>query len=331
MIEINSGIRIGSDIIIDPTRKHPRAFVSHAHSDHLRNHNIIHATEITIRLARSRVSKFTAVPLEYGKTYAFDSAKIRPEPAGHILGSAQFIIDWLNCRIVYTGDFKLGHNETCRPAQIHECDILFMDTTFGRGDFSFPDYQFLTQKLLEFVDACLHKSTIPVIYAYTLGKSQEVMKILGDNGFRTYVTPETYEYAQIYREHGVSIENFEIMGESYPENGAVILPPSSRHIPEVIYRARKKTCFVSGWAMSGNKFISGRFDEAIPLSDHASYEQLLEYVEVARPKKIFCLFGFQEIVDDLKRRGYDAARASLAGPKNRQNSDLFIKDLFSTS
>jgi putative mRNA 3-end processing factor len=328
LIELSYGIKFANDLIIDPTRKQSAAVVSHAHSDHLRRHNCIFATAPTLEFAKLYIGKFKAVTLEYGKTYRFGKCKIRPEPAGHILGSAQFVVDYAGHRIVYTGDFKLSPNDTCAPAKIHECDILFLDTTFGKKQFNFPDYNYLKQRLAEFVDSCLYSGYIPVIYAYNLGKAQEVMKILGHAGFFTYASKEAYAYAEIHRRFGVDIVNFYSLDDTPPENGAIILPPQSKYSTEIFPNHPKRTCFVSGWAMNRKHIGSYLVDEAIPLSDHASYNDLIRYVETAKPKKIYCLFGFKDIVDDLKYRGYNAVKATLFNRKGVVKNVLSELDLF---
>jgi putative mRNA 3-end processing factor len=318
LIELNCGIRVGDHIHIDPTRKKEAAFVSHAHSDHLRNHQRIYGTASTLALAKHRIGDFNGTPLEYGKSYHFGDDRIRLESAGHILGSAQFIIEHDGQRIVYTGDFKLGHNDICPPAQIHACDILFMDTTFGRKMFNFPDVAYSKKRILEFVEACLHSNQIPVIFAYSLGKSQEVMKILGDNGFYSYAPADSCRFADIYNKYGVSIVNYRPLDDSYPEHGAVVVPPSTKFVLDMFPGFRKKTCLVSGWALNKSHINFGWVNEAIALSDHASYNELIEYVEKANPKKIYCLFGFNDIVEDLKYRGFNASKATLANQKNRE-------------
>jgi hypothetical protein len=323
LIELNSGIRIGKELIVDPTRIQKAAVVSHAHSDHLKKHKMIYATAPTLELSRNMIGDFNGVPLEYGRTYKFDGATLRPEPAGHILGSAQFVIDYKSYRIVYTGDFKLSPNDTCEPAGIHECDILFLDTTFGMKRFVFPDYTYVKQRLAEFVEASIHTGSIPVIYAYSTGKAQEAMRILGDAGFQTYVVPQAYANAEIHNRYGFKIKNHHVLSDDFPEDGAIIVPPNFKYVDDLFPGYRKRTCFVSGWALYPGYIRMQYVDEYIPLSDHASYHDLLRYVELSRPRKIYCLFGFGEIVDDLKYRGYNAVKATLA---NRNKVGRYVLD-----
>ena len=328
MIELNGGIRFGNSIVLDPTRIQPAAIVSHAHSDHLKRHKMIYGTSATLDLSGISIGSFEGIHQEYGATSKIGECSVRLEPAGHILGSSQTIIDYQDYRVVYTGDFKLAQNDTCTPAEIHKCDILFIDTTFGKKIFDFPDYNYIKQRLLEFVEASLYKGFIPVIFAYNLGKAQEVMKIIGDAGFNTYVTELAAKYAEIHKKHGVDIKNYCTLNSKYPENGAVIMPPSSKTFDEFYPAYRKRTCFVSGWALYRSYIRFRGVDEYIPLSDHASYNDLIRYVETARPDKIYCLFGFKDIVDDLKYRGFNAVKATIA---NRNGVDRYVleeTDLF---
>jgi hypothetical protein len=73
---------------------------------------------------------------------------------------------------------------------------------------------------------------------------------------------------------------------------------------------------------------SASYDEHIPLSDHASYNDIIRYVEAAKPTKVYCLFGFEDIVTDLKRRGFNAVRATLANRQGVSRQVLSEFDLF---
>ena len=47
-------------------------------------------------------------------------------------------------------------------------------------------------------------------------------------------------------------------------------------------------------------------DVAIPLSDHADYDDLFETVEMVQPKVVFCTHGPKSFVDDLRKAGHNA-------------------------
>ena len=68
---------------------------------------------------------------------------------------------------------------------------------------------------------------------------------------------------------------------------------------------------LTGWAL--DERVKSRFpvDEFIPLSDHCDFAELLAYVEIARPKKVYTFHGRPEFAERLRRRGYDAEHLPL--------------------
>ncbi len=60
-------------------------------------------------------------------------------PAGHILGSAQIIMDYNDTRIIAAGDYKRAADPTCQPFQPVPCDIFITEATFGLPVFRQPD------------------------------------------------------------------------------------------------------------------------------------------------------------------------------------------------
>jgi hypothetical protein len=64
-------------------------------------------------------------------------------------------------------------------------------------------------------------------------------------------------------------------------------------------------CTATGWA--GTFFTRG-VQRTFPLSDHADYNQLMEYVERASPRRVHTMHGFAaEFARQLQRKGWDAA------------------------
>ena len=47
-------------------------------------------------------------------------------------------------------------------------------------------------------------------------------------------------------------------------------------------------------------------DEMIGLSDHADFGELLEYVQRARPRKVYTVHGDAAFAGYLRQRGFDA-------------------------
>jgi putative mRNA 3-end processing factor len=57
-------------------------------------------------------------------------------------------------------------------------------------------------------------------------------------------------------------------------------------------------------------------DAAFPLSDHADYDELLEYVRMTGAKTVWTHHGFvDEFARDLRRLGYQAEPLRTPGPQ----------------
>ena len=60
------------------------------------------------------------------------------EPAGHILGSAQVVLEHGGCRAVVSGDYKRRFDPTCPPFTPVKCDVFITEATFGLPVFRHP-------------------------------------------------------------------------------------------------------------------------------------------------------------------------------------------------
>lgn len=327
MARIEYGIRFGEHFAVDPTRKSELAVVSHAHSDHLKAHGRIIATPPTLELARLGYKKFAGQPLNYHREIELGPARVTLAPAGHMLGSAQVLVDWRGERIVYTGDFKLEENQTCEKAEIFPCDTLLIDTTYGQPHYKFPPFSECRERLLEFVTKNLRKKVIPVVLAYSFGKAQEAMKILGDEGIAVDAYKTAFEAAEVYGRHGADIGNAHLLEERPKSGRAVIIPPGGFRYIDPRGWGRFKTCFLSGWTLDRNYGSRGGNGFGIPFSDHASFDDIIRYVETARPKKVYTLFGPPDIAEYLRRIGFKAEAVDLNSGRSigraAANMDLF--------
>ena len=322
------GIRFGEHFAVDPTCKSELAVVSHAHSDHLRAHTRLIATSPTIDMARLSYKRVEGTPLEYHQKIQLGPAVVELAPAGHMLGSAQVIIEWEGEKIVYTGDFKLEENLTCPKAEIHGCDALLIDATYGRPRYKFPTLNECKEMLLDFVSNTLSAGQTPIILAYSIGKSQEAMKILGDEGFEVEAQNKAFDAAEIYVRHGVEIRNLHRLDEKPTPGRVVIMAPGTLRYLNTYGWPKYRTCFLSGWTIDKVYGPYGRNGYGIPFSDHAGFDDIVRYVEEARPRRVFTLFGPPDMAEFLCRLGYKAEAAHLnsghsVSPRKETNLELF--------
>ena len=329
-IEYSRGIHIkGMDLWLDADGVVDFSFISHAHIDHVAKHKRILATPQTARLYENRLGKTEAKILKFNQPCRLKGARIELFPSGHVLGSAQIIIEKGGVRLVYTGDFKLRRGWTAEKAEIKECDILIMESTFGLPHYVFPSRQEVEKQIVDFVEENLSHNRTPVILAYTLGKAQEAMKLLGNKGFKLSVHVSIGKIASVYREFGVKFRNYVPYSPESLKGRVLIVPPWAKNSRMVSNIPRKRTAVLTGWAMDARAKNWHGADKLFPLSDHADFSELLEYVRRANPAKVYTVHGFSEFVDHLREEGFDAEELKKTKKSFKFSKELLLNyDLF---
>src|SRR5256885_5695853 len=131
----------GTELYLDSRSPRARCFVSHAHSDHLGEHEEALATPATRALAEYRIGVRRVTELPYDLDFDFcPQTRLRLLPAGHVHGSAMVHVTRPEGTLLYTGDFKLRECLTVERARTAEADVLVMESTFGLPLFRFPPW-----------------------------------------------------------------------------------------------------------------------------------------------------------------------------------------------
>jgi Cft2 family RNA processing exonuclease len=86
----------------------------------------------------------------------------------------------------------------------------------------------------------------------------------------------------------------------------LLLPPYLRRSPMLERLPRRRTAFLSGWAIDPETVHRYGVDEAIPFSDHADFDELLDYVRQAAPSQVLTVHGPPEFAAHLRTLGYRA-------------------------
>jgi Cft2 family RNA processing exonuclease len=297
------------DLWIDSMRPRARCYVSHGHSDHAREHDTIVTTPANAAVCRSRFAR--ACDFEehrFNEPWDEGEHRLTLFPAGHVLGSAQLLIEGESGRFVYTGDFKLARSYTCEPPEVKRCDVLLMECTYGRPQYVFPSRDEVEEQLVAFATDALAAGCAPVLMAYSLGKAQEAMAILGKAGIALTVHGAVHAIAQVYAAAGVHMPAYERYdATTYDGASALIWPPSGKTLPKALRGKPARTAMLSGWALDANAPFRYGVDACIPLSDHADYAALLRYIELAQPSKVLLNHGWRDFVFRLRRMGIDAS------------------------
>ncbi len=307
MFVFDKGLKIdGAQLWVDAKKRVETCVISHAHMDHARKHQRIIATDKTLRFLQKRIGKTQSLTLTYGLPHAFDTCSVTLYPAGHILGSAQVLIERNGSRLLYSGDFNTRTSAVSEPIEIPESDVLIVESTFGRPIYRFLPRAQVEQQLVDFVYDTLRAGAVPVVAGYVLGKSQEAMKILGDAGFELSVHGSVAALARIYEDFGYDFGRWQKYRRTEVEGKVLIIPRNAIRSRMIKRLEHKRIVFLSGWGVNpGTKFRLG-VDFVLPLSDHADFDGLIEYVSKVNPRKVYTTHGFRDFARHLIERGFDA-------------------------
>ena len=294
---------------LDAHRAMPRGIISHAHSDHAARHKEIVCSPPTARLLRERLpGKRTEHVLPFGRTEPLtpDTA-ITLHPAGHILGSSLVQLQHERGSLLYTGDFKLQPSLAAEACQPPRSDVLIMETTFGLPRYVFPPQDEILAKINAFCRETVEAGAVPVLFCYSLGKSQEVLRGLAPSGLPVMLHPATCRLTRIYEQCGWSFPPYREFEPAEANGHIVICPPPHqgpgllRHLPA------RRTAVITGWALDSGATYRHRCDAAFPLSDHADFPDLLRMVELVQPRCVYTVHGFaREFAATLRARGTEA-------------------------
>src|SRR5256884_3476951 len=296
------------DLWLDPWQPKRFAFVSHAHGDHIAPHEEIILSERTARLVQARVRETRVEPvLPFGAPRRVHDVDLMLLPAGHIFGSAQLFLSNEDETLLYTGDFKLRHGKSAEAAEWRQADTLIMETTFGLPRYQFPPTEQLIAQIVAFCRDAIEDGAVPVLLGYSLGKAQEILCSLDGAGLTPMLHGSVYQMTRIYEQFGQSFCKYVRYNKNDVAGKVLICPPSASHSPMIEKISRKRVAMITGWAVDPNAVYRYQVDAAFPLSDHADYSDLIRYVDLVRPKRVFTLHGFAAgFACDLRARGVEA-------------------------
>jgi putative mRNA 3-end processing factor len=291
------------DAWIDPSIPSAKALVTHGHADHARGgHAAVWATPETLAIMDARYGPQTGHPVAYGETIrmgggadgAGDGVDIGFVPAGHVLGSAQIILDYRGERVVVSGDYKRRSDPTCVPFQPVKCDVFVTEATFGLPVFRHPDTGDEIDKLITALHANPERCVL--VGAYALGKAQRVICELRERGHEApiYIHGALQRLCDLYAEHGVRLGELRPVADAKKAEMAghvVMCPPGalndrwSRRLPHPI------TAMASGWMRVRGRARQKNVELPLILSDHADWDELTETLAEIAPREVWVTHG----------------------------------------
>lgn len=275
------------DFFIDPKMPVATALVSHAHGDHATpGHGHIYATSSTVnfmmhRFKRQNLDTFRTVP--FGEHFVIQGVEITFISAGHILGSAQILMEYQGVRYLYTGDYKMQADATCEPLEIVPADVLVTESTFADPEVCHPD----PVEEIEKLNLTPHNM---LLGTYSLGKAQRLTQLINQ-----YCPQKTVllhhnilPLHRIYEQQGITglrylpYDRKTMKGPS--QDNIYMVPPMTFNS---YYRATNVLrVFASGW-----KRLHRQNDIELYISDHVDWTDILQFVEAVQPREIWTVHG----------------------------------------
>lgn len=306
------GLRVrGTQLYLDPVGRPQLGFLAHARGARATLPERTVATAATVALleaAQPRALRRAApLPAGWRKPFALGSLNLTVFPAGHVLGSAQLLCDLGGRSILYAGDLGgVGRwaPATAEPREYVKCDTLVLRATYGHPRYSFPPRAEVLDALTRFVAATLAERRTPIVLAAPLGGAQEAVRHLAGHELRLHPAP--LRFTEVYRAQGVELPPVLPLGAIEPGQVVVLPahPRSRRYLPEI---GPNRVCVLTGRALEPGYAAQIGVDLALPISDHAGFEDLVEHALRSGASRVVTSHGYAEdLAHALRGRGVRA-------------------------
>lgn len=311
---------VPGDFFIDPSASVPRAVITHGHSDHARpGHGAVLATADTLAIMRLRLGEGAArstQALAYGEALQVNDVTVRLVPAGHILGSAQVVIDYKGQRAVISGDYKRHADPTCDPFELVPCDLFVTEATFGLPVYRHePDMGEVAKLLASLRDFPERTHQVGV---YGLGKCQRLIALLRRAGYERpiWLHGALRAMTDYYVARGFELgEVPSAMDAPDKLAGEIVLSPPSALGDRWSRRfADPLAGFASGWMRIRGRVRQRGVELPLIISDHCDWPELLSTITETGAREVWVTHGREEaLVHALARRQIAARALRLVG------------------
>lgn len=309
------------DFYIDPLRPVARAVITHGHGDHARpgNEHVL-ATPETVAIMRQRYGELaggTAQTASYGERLKVGGVSLTLVPAGHVLGSAQLVIEYQGCRVVVSGDYKRRPDPTCPPFEPQRCDLFITEATFALPVFRHPPDRHEIDKLLHSLR--LYPDRCQLVGVYALGKCQRLITLLRAAGYDEpiYMHGALLGVSELYKQLGIDLGPV-LLATGIPRDelrGKIVLAPPmaladrwTRRLPDPVI------ALASGWMQVKQRAKARNIELPLVVSDHADWDELTQTLDDVGAPEIWVTHGREEaLVHYATQQGREARALALTG------------------
>ena len=300
-----------ADVYIDAWKPVNKCIISHGHSDHARfghKHYLTH--KFNVPIIKHRLGDINAKGVEWGEKIKINGVVFSLHPAGHVIGSSQVRVEYKGEVWVFTGDYKLQDDGVCQPWEPVQCHAMITECTFGLPAFNWRPQAEVMEDINTWWSDNAAEGKTSVIFAYSLGKAQRVLKHLNTDQGKIYTHGAIEKMTEVLR----SIKDFpetELITRDTNKKdllgNIVIAPPSAHGSPWIRKMVPYETAAASGWMAFRGARRRRAVDRGFVLSDHCDWQALLKAIKLSGAEKVICTHGYTDIFSKyLRTLGLDA-------------------------
>lgn len=286
------------DFHIDPWKPTEKAVITHAHADHARPGNSHYlGQELNRDILKLRINKSISFQgLKYGEPIQIGSVKVSLHPAGHIPGSAQVRVEHKGEVWVASGDYKRENDGLSSEFEVVKCDTFISESTFGLPLYHWKPQKIVFSEMSNWLKELQAQNKNGVIYAYSLGKAQRIIKGLSSLGHTVFTNPVVEEVTVALEKSGLhlpqrmKLSEYDVKQHGY--GNLVVAPPSSDDSSLAKKIGEFDFATASGWMQlrGARKWMSN--SKGFVLSDHADWEGLISTIVATGAQRVIATHGF---------------------------------------
>lgn len=310
---------------IDPSVGVDFALITHGHSDHARRGSKKYLAHIdTVEILKLRLGKKINIEgIDYKHEIKINDVNVTFFPSGHIIGASQIRVSDSNETWVVTGDYKLEDDGISKPFEHVECTHFVTESTFAKPNFQWKPQQEVFREMNDWWKENSLKGITSVISAYSLGKSQRILKNIDSNIGKIIVHSTIKETNEVVKKLGYKLP----ITYSYDEvnsadlKSALIITPSFSTLKELEDKNPTYSfAQASGW-MQVRWYRSNNIDKGFIISDHADWNGLITAIKRSKAENIFVMHGYTTyFAKYLNSIGFNARAIK---PKTLNQLELF--------
>ncbi|EOZ96754.1 mRNA 3-end processing factor [Indibacter alkaliphilus LW1] len=286
-----------ADIYVDPWRSVNRAVITHAHADHSKwgmKHYLAHHMSREVMKLRLG-NDISLETVDYNSPKQINGVKLSLHPAGHIPGSSQVRLEYKGQVVVVSGDYKLEDDGLSTVFEAVKCHEFVSECTFGLPIYKWESQGYIFNSINNWWKRNASKEITSVIFGYSLGKAQRILKHLDQNIGPVYAHGAIWNTNQALKSNGLNLPDIPRVTQELPKSaykGALIIaPPSAMGTAWMKKFSPYRTAICSGWMNIRGARRRRSADIGFVLSDHADWEGLIKAIKATEAEKVYLTHG----------------------------------------